>query len=87
MNGPTMRERAEGVGGQLVVRSDTQGFTARIESGSSPTGPFAFISGPRSVGGNTTFALKGGPARYYVVWITDLGGHDAVHVNQVNAKS
>ena len=71
---------------QLVVRSDTPGFTARIESGSSPTGPFAFISGPRSVGGNTTFTLKGGPAQYYVVWITDLGSNSSVDVNEVTAR-
>ncbi|HEV8098599.1 MAG TPA: protein kinase, partial [Gaiellaceae bacterium] len=71
---------------QLVVRSDTPGFTARIESGSSPTGPFAFISGPRSVGGNTTFTLKGGPAQYYVVWITDLGSNSSVDVKEVTAR-
>jgi serine/threonine-protein kinase len=71
---------------QLVVRSDTQGFTARIESGSVPTGGFKFISGPQVVGGNTTFTLKGGPARYYVVWITDLGSNSSVKINEVTAR-
>jgi hypothetical protein len=71
---------------QLVVRSDTPGFTARIESGSSPTGPFAFISGPRSVGGNTIFTLKSGPAQYYVVWITDLRSNSSVEINEVTAR-
>jgi len=70
---------------QLAVRSDTQGFTARIESGSSPTSGFTFISGPKVVGGNTTFTLKGGPAQYYVVWITDLGPNSSVKVNEVTA--
>ena len=69
------------------MRSDTPGFTARIESGSSPTGPFASDLGlRRSVGGNTTFTLKGGPAQYYVVWITDLGSNSSVDVNEVTAR-
>ena len=71
----------------MTVQSDTPGFTAEIESGSSPSGPFSPASASTTVGGSTDFTLRGQAARYYVVWITDLGGHDAVHVNQVNAKS
>jgi serine/threonine-protein kinase len=72
---------------KVTVQSDTPGFTAEIESGSSPTGPFNPVSGSSTVGSSTDFTVSGQAARYYVVWITDLGGHDAVHVNQVNAKS
>ena len=71
---------------QLVIRSGTPGFTAKIESGSSATGPFKSISNSQEVGGNTTFSLKGDPARYYVVWITDLGSNSSVEVNEVTAR-
>jgi serine/threonine-protein kinase len=71
---------------KLIVRSDTPGFTAKIESGSSATGSFKPISGPQEVGGNTTFSLKGDAARYYVVWITDLGSNSSVEINEVRAS-
>jgi hypothetical protein len=71
---------------ELIVRSDTPGFTAKIESGSSPTGPFEPVSGAQEVGGNTTFTLDGGAARYYVVWITDLGSNSSVEINEVKAS-
>jgi len=72
---------------RIVVRSDTPGFTAKIESGSSATGQFAAVSSSQQVGGNTTFTLKDGPARqYYVVWITDLGSNSSVEINEVTAR-
>ena len=72
---------------RLVVRTDTQGFTAKIESGSSAGGPFATVSSSLQVGGNTTFALKDGPPRrYYLVWITDLGSNSSVEINEVSAR-
>jgi predicted Ser/Thr protein kinase len=71
---------------KLVVRSDTPGFMAKIESGSSATGPFKPVSGPQEVGGNTTFSLDGDPAQYYVVWITDLGSNSSVEINEITAR-
>ena len=72
---------------RLVVRSDTPGFTAKIESGSSASGPFAAVSSSQDVGGNTTFTLKDEPARqYYVVWITDLGSNSSVEINEVKGS-
>jgi serine/threonine-protein kinase len=71
---------------QLTVTSDTPGFTAKIESGSSSGGPFKPVSKPQSVSNRTTFTVDSGKARYYVVWITDLGGHDSVDVNEVTAR-
>ena len=58
---------------QLIVRATRPGFTAEIEAGSSPSGPFTPVSDSQTVGGNTTFSLRGQSGRYYVVWITDLG--------------
>jgi serine/threonine protein kinase len=70
----------------LVVRSGTPGFTAKIESGSSQTGPFNTVSGPREIGGNTTFSLDGDAAQFYVVWITDLGPNSSVEINEVKGS-
>jgi eukaryotic-like serine/threonine-protein kinase len=72
---------------QLTVQSDTAGFTAEIEAGSSRSGPFTPVSSSHRVGSSTVFKLRGQAARYYVVWITNLGPNDAVHVNEVRAKS
>ncbi|HSS79767.1 MAG TPA: protein kinase [Gaiellaceae bacterium] len=71
---------------KLTVRSDTQGFTATIESGSSATGPFKPVSASQQVGGNTTFSLKGDSARYYLVWITNLGSNSSVEINEVKGS-
>jgi serine/threonine protein kinase len=71
----------------ITVSTDTPGFTATILAGDSPSGGFAPDASSEQVGSQTTFALRGHPARYYVVWITDLGAHNSVHVNEVHAKS
>ncbi len=72
---------------QLTVQSDTPGFSAEIEAGSSPSGTFTPVSDSHTVGGSTVFTVRGQAARYYVVWITDLGPNAAVHVNEVVAKT
>jgi len=71
---------------QLVVRSDTPGFSATIESGNSSSGGFAPVSKSQTAAFNTPFALKGGSARYYLVWITSLGPNSSVELNEVTAK-
>ena len=69
----------------VTVTSDTPGFTATILAGASPTGPFAGDAPSQQVGATATFTLLGHSARYYVVWITDLGANASVHVNEVRA--
>jgi hypothetical protein len=71
---------------RITVTSATPGFSARIESGSSPSGPFTPVSGTQTVNSSTTFAVSGAAARYYVVWITNLGSHASVDVNEVKAR-
>jgi len=71
---------------QVTVTSDTPGFTAKIEAGPAPGGPFKTVSDSETVADRTTLSLHGANARYYVVWITDLGPNDSVHVNEVTAK-
>ena len=68
---------------QLVLTTDTPGFTAEIKAGSSPQGPFETVGPSKAVGPRTTWELDGADARYYVVWITDLDGR--AHVNEVKA--
>jgi hypothetical protein len=38
------------------------------------------------VNGKAVFKLHGSAARYYVVWITDLGSNSSAQVNEVTAK-
>jgi hypothetical protein len=71
---------------QVVVHSDTPGFSATIFSGNSPSGGFTADSSSQTAAFNTTFSLKGASARYYVVWITDLGPNSSVELNEVTAK-
>jgi hypothetical protein len=69
----------------VAVSTDTPGFTARIEVGTSPGGPFTPVSGVRTVGARTTFDLDA-TGRYVVVWITRLPPGDVAHVNEVDAS-
>jgi serine/threonine-protein kinase len=69
----------------VTVRSSTPGFTARIEAGAQPTGPFERVSADKTVGSSTTFELKPRSARYLVVWITKLPDGVA-RVNEVAAR-
>ena len=71
---------------QLTVTSTTPGFTALIEAGASPSGRLKHVSDSQTVGTSTKFTLHGADARYYVVWITDLGQNTQVHVNEVTAR-
>lgn len=71
---------------QLVVRSDTPGFSATIESSNSSSGGFAPVSKSQTAAFNTPFALRGGSARYYLVWITSLGPNSSVELNEVTAR-
>jgi hypothetical protein len=72
---------------QLVVTSDTPGYTAVIQSGDSPTGPFADDSSKEVAGATQTFQLDGTRARYYLIWIENRGSAASVHVNEVTARA
>jgi hypothetical protein len=62
----------------LAVTSDTPGFTAVVEAGSSRAGPFVTVSASREVQRRASFALNvGSPERYYLVWITSLAYYPA----------
>jgi serine/threonine-protein kinase len=65
----------------LTVTSDTPGFTARLQGSNRADGGFKTISGSETVESSTTFDVRDGPYRYYLVWITDPNGR--AHVNEV----
>ena len=67
------------------MSTGTPGFTAVVRAGDTPGGPFTDDSQSQTVAARTTFALDGHTARYYVLWITNLGTVDSVHVNEVTA--
>ncbi|MBW3592211.1 MAG: protein kinase [Actinobacteria bacterium] len=68
---------------RLVVRSDEPGFTALIQAGETPNGPFEEVSNEQTVGARTTFEIDTGgeERRFYLIWITDPNGR--AHVNEV----
>ena len=72
---------------QLVVVTDTPGFTAEIEATNTVGGTPAKVSDSKVVGKTTTFDISpNGPKRYYVIWITQLPpGLNYAHVNEVRA--
>jgi eukaryotic-like serine/threonine-protein kinase len=72
---------------QLVVVTDTPGFTAEIQATNTEGGTPAKVSDSKVVGKTTTFEISSnGPKRYYVIWITKLPpGVNYAHVNEVRA--
>ena len=73
--------------GQLVVTTDTPGFTAEIEATNTEGGTPQKVSDSKVVERTTTFDISSdGPKRYYVIWITKLPPDlNYAHVNEVRA--
>jgi eukaryotic-like serine/threonine-protein kinase len=72
---------------QLGFSTETPGFTAEIKAGESAGGPFdAVVAGPQQVPTEATFTIASGKHRYYLIWITRLGGnYDTARINEVSA--
>jgi eukaryotic-like serine/threonine-protein kinase len=72
---------------QIVLVTDTPGFTAEIEATNTEGATPVKVSDSKVVGRTTTFDIaSSGPKRYYVVWITKLPPDDHVaHINEVRA--
>ena len=73
---------------KLTVSTETPGYDAQVQVGSTPDGPFTGISASKQVTGRTVFALKPRRGRYLVVWITSMptGGVAAVNEVAVTAR-
>ena len=69
----------------LTVTSATPGYQAVIRSSNSTAAGFTDDSTTRTGGTTTTFDLDGKKARYYLIWITSLGGRSSVRINEVKA--
>jgi predicted Ser/Thr protein kinase len=70
---------------QITVRTSTPGFTARIDAGNRPGGPFERATEEQEVASSTTFTLDDVEARYFVLWITDLP-EGVARVTEVSAR-
>jgi hypothetical protein len=68
---------------RLTVSTETPGFNAQVQVGSSPEGPFTPVSGSKQVTGRTVFTLRPRRARYLVVWITSMPSGGVAAVNEV----
>jgi eukaryotic-like serine/threonine-protein kinase len=78
------RRRAEPK--KIVVQSDTPGFTAEIRAGSGQDGPFDDVAAEgKEVGTRTVFDTGDADARYWLLWITDLGANSSVRITEVKA--
>jgi len=71
----------------ITLRTDTPGFTAEILATNSLSTTHAAVdSRAQPVGGRTVFTLSGAKARYYIIWITNLGHGLWADVNEVTAR-
>jgi hypothetical protein len=72
--------------GSITVHSSTPGFTAEILAGNTVGTAMKVDAAKQTVGAATTFDLGGATARYYIVWITNLGSNSSVRIEDVTAK-
>ena len=68
--------------GSITVHSTTPGFTAEILAGNTLSTTMKIDSSSKVVGASTTFSLRGATARYYVLWITNLGSNTSVRTRK-----
>ena len=72
----------------LVVTTTTPGFTAVIRAGDASGGPFPdTVSSSLQVGRRARFTISGGKHRYWLLWITRLGGsYETAKITEVTAN-
>jgi serine/threonine-protein kinase len=73
---------------QLGFSTATPGFTAEIRASNDPTDVGTVVSPSQVVTNVTYYSIKPGQAyRYYVIWITRLGGgRNQAYINEVRAN-
>jgi eukaryotic-like serine/threonine-protein kinase len=76
----------------LRILDNTPGFTATIYARNDtpplqapPGNGWTQISAPATVGSNTSIRLNSGstPYRYFLVWITSIGGHEQLALDEI----
>jgi hypothetical protein len=71
----------------LTLETDTPGFVAEVQAGSSPSGPFTRISASSATTDTTVYRLRATSAeRYVLLWITRIPDGDAADVNEVRLR-
>ncbi len=73
---------------QLGFSTATPGFTAEIMASDDPTDFHTVVAGPQVATSRTYYTIRQGASyRYYLIWITRLGGgHDQAFINEVKAN-
>ena len=69
----------------MTVTTDTPGFTAEIQAGDSPEGPWETVSQSRTIQNRHRYTLEDAEARYFLLWITEIDS-GSKHVNEVTAR-
>lgn len=73
---------------RLLLTTSTPGYSAEVQAGESPDGPFLPVAAARITTSSSAFTLAPRPARYLVIWITSMpdGGVAAVDEVAVTAR-
>jgi len=73
---------------QLGFSTGTPGFTAEIMASDDPTDFHVVVAGSQVATSRTYYTIRQGASyRYYLIWITRLGGgHDQAFINEVKAN-
>ena len=72
----------------ITVQTSTPGFTAEVLATNSLSTTHAAVdSTMQKVTSRTVFTLHGAKARYYIIWITNLGHGLSANLNEVTARS
>lgn len=72
---------------RVVVATETPGYTAEIQVGDSPTGPFVAVSKAQATRPRTALVLGPRSARYLMVWITSMPTAGAAAVNEITVTA
>jgi hypothetical protein len=72
---------------RVVVTTETPGYRAQVQVGSSLTGPFAAVSGSKRATARATFVLKPRSGRYVMIWIMSMPAEGVAAVNEVRVTA
>jgi hypothetical protein len=72
---------------QVIVDSPTPGIQAEIRVGWARGGPFATAARARTLAARTRFPVGRRPARYIVVWVTEMPPESAGEIAEVRVRA
>jgi hypothetical protein len=74
-------------GKQLVLVTESPGYTAQVRVGASPQGPFVTASETKVTTLRTSFPLRPKSGRYLMLWITSMPDTGAAAVNEITVTA